>query len=63
MSFVFFIVVVILGIWFSFFDVGDFILVRFYEECFFFVLFYVLKVVGMLDIDYFVIFGYLYKDG
>lgn len=54
---------VTLGIWSSFPDVGDLILVRFYEECPFLVPFYVPKAAGMSDTDYLATLGYLYKDG
>lgn len=54
---------VIIGVWSRFPDVGDLILVRFYEECPFLVPFYIPKAAGMSDTDYLATIGYVYKDG
>ena len=54
---------VAIGVWSNFPDVGDLILMRFYEECPFLVPFYIPKAAGMSDRDYLVSLGYLCSDG
>ena len=54
---------VAIGVWSSFPDVGDLILMRFYEECPFLVPFYIPKAAGMTDAEYFTTLGYLCSDG
>ena len=49
---------VAIGVWSSFPDVGDLILMRFYEECPFLVPFYIPKAAGMTDAEYFATLGF-----
>lgn len=54
---------VAIGVWSSFPDVGDLILMRFYEECPFLVPFYIPRAAGMTDAEYFTTLGHLCSDG